>query len=296
MTIIVLLNYNINPNVRTFIKDILSVILQIKISLKEANVNIQNKYFSQENNFRVDHKSPVPLYHQIYLHLRHLIVTSKLTPNEMLPTEMELTEFFSVGRHTIREALSKLVDDGFIERFSGRGTFVRAFKNRESFYLDRSFSHQIAALGMIANSKVLEKFTGIIDNNSPISLQKKMGVPFLQLTRIRYGDDIPLGVQTAILLIDRCPDIQQYDFSKESLYNILSSIYHLKIAEIHNEISASTATEKQSSLIGIEIGEPILIEKTVTYLADGEPIEATNCFYRSDKYNYNISYKYRECD
>lgn len=259
-------------------------------------MNIQNKYFSQEQKFRVNHQSPVPLYHQIYLHLRHLIVTNKLTPSEMLPTEMELTEFFSVGRHTIREALSKLVDDGFIERYSGRGTFVRAFENRERFYLDRSFSHQITALGMVAHSKVLEKFTGIIDNNSPVSLQKKMGVPFLQLTRIRYGNDIPLGVQTAILLIDRCPDIQQYDFSKESLYNILSSIYHLKIAEIHNEISASIATEKQSSLLDIEIGEPILIEKTVTYLADGEPIEATNCFYRSDKYNYNIRYKYRECD
>lgn len=257
-------------------------------------MNIQKIFFSQEQAFSVDHKSPVPLYHQIYLHLRHLIVTNKLTPNEMLPTEMELTEFFSVGRHTIREALSKLVDDGFIERYSGRGTFVREFANRESFYLDRSFSNQVAALGMVAHSKVLEKFTGIVDNNSPVSLQKKIGVPFLQLTRIRYGDDIPLGVQTAILLIDRCPDIQQYDFSKESLYNILSSIYHLKIAEIHNEISASTATEKQSSLLNIEIGEPILTEKTVAYLADGDPIEATNCFYRSDKYNYNIRYKYRE--
>lgn len=257
-------------------------------------MKIQKNYFSQENKFSIDHKSPVPLYHQIYLHLRHLIVTNKLTPNEMLPTEMELTELFSVGRHTIREALSKLVDDGFIERFSGRGTFVRAFENRERFYLDRSFSNQIDALGMVAHSKVLEKFTGLIDKNSPISLQKKLGVPFLQLTRIRFGDDIPLGVQTAILLTDRCPNIQQYDFSKDSLYNILSSIYRLEISEIHTEIFASTATEKQSSLLDIEIGQPILIEKTVTYLADGEPIEATDCFYRSDKYTYNIRYKYRE--
>ena len=257
-------------------------------------MKIQNKYFSQSTNFKVDHKNPVPLYHQIYLHLRQLIVTNQLTAGEMLPTEMELTEFYSVGRHTIRQALSKLVDDGLVERYSGRGTFVRAFENRERFYLDRSFSHQIAALGLIAHSKVLEKFTGFIDKNSPISLQKRLGVPFLQLTRIRYGDDIPFGVQTAILLTDRCPDIQQYDFSKESLYNILSTIYHLQIAEIHNEITASTATEKQSRLIDIEIGEPILIEKTVTYLADGEPIEATNCFYRSDKYTYNIRYKYRE--
>ncbi|MFC2028698.1 GntR family transcriptional regulator [Chloroflexota bacterium] len=296
MTINVLPYYNINPNVRTFKEYIFPDLPLFKFSLKEAIVNIQNKYSSPEQEFRVDHKSPVPLYHQIYLHLRHLIVRKKLTPNEMFPTEMELTELFSVGRHTIREALSKLVDDGFIERYSGRGTFVRELKDRESFYLDRSFSHQIAALGLVAHSKVLENFTGIIDSNSPLSLQKKRGVPFLQLTRIRYGNDIQLGVQTAILLIDRCPDIQQYDFSKESLYHILSSIYHLKISEIHNEISAGTAAENQSSLIGVEVGDPILIENTVTYLADGEPIEATNGFYRSDRYNYNIRYKYRECD
>lgn len=255
---------------------------------------MQQKHLSQIKNFKVNHQNPVPLYHQIYLHLRQLIITNELPASEMLPTEMELTEYFSVGRHTIREALSKLVDDGLIERYSGRGSFVRAFENRERFYLDRSFTQQMAALGLTAHSKVLEKFTGIIDKNSPIILQKKLREPYFQLTRIRYGDDIPFGVQSVILLTARCPNIQQYDFGKESLYNILSSIYHLEIGEIHNEISASTATEKQSDLINIEIGDPILIEKTVTYLTNGEPIEVTDCFYRSDNYTYNVRYKYRE--
>ena len=256
----------------------------------------QKKILIGSEGFRVEHQSPIPLYHQIYLHFRSLIVSNQLTVGELLPSEMKLTEFFSVGRHTIRQALSKLVSDGLVERYSGRGTFVRETDKRESFYLDRSFTQQLADLGLKAHSKVLEKFTGVIDKNSPTHLRKKTGVPFLQLTRIRYGDDIPFGVQTSIILTDRCPNLYQYDFSKESLYNILSSKFQLKIAEIQNEISASNTNEEQSKLINVDIGTPILLEKSVTFLADGEPIEVTNCFYRSDKYHYRIRFKYRGID
>ncbi len=256
-------------------------------------MNERKNILPGSDDFRVNHQSPTPLYHQIYLHIRELITSNQLAAGEMLPPEIDLANFFSVGRHTIRQALSKLVDERLVERFSGRGTFVCKNEKQENFYLDRSFTQQMAALGLIAHSKVLEKRTGMIDESSPVRLRSKMGVPFLQLTRIRYGGDLPFGVQNSTILTDRCPKLDQYDFSKESLYNILSSVYHLEISEIHNEFSANNANEEQSKLLSIKTGTPILLENSVTYLADGEPIEATACYYRSDKYRYSIRFKYR---
>jgi len=123
-------------------------------------MNERKNILPGSDDFRVNHQSPTPLYHQVYLHIRELITSNQLAAGEMLPPEIDLANFFSVGRHTIRQALSKLVDERLVERFSGRGTFVCKNEKQENFYLDRSFTQQMAALGLEAHSKVLEKNRG----------------------------------------------------------------------------------------------------------------------------------------
>jgi GntR family transcriptional regulator len=92
-------------------------------------------------------RSPVPLYHQIYLDLRQMIQSGIIPPGGMLPPEMEICQAYSVGRQTIRQAISRLVDDDLLERFAGRGTFVRTQPSHTQFFLDRSFSQQMREMG-----------------------------------------------------------------------------------------------------------------------------------------------------
>ena len=68
--------------------------------------------------------SPAPLYRQIADELRREIVSGALPVGSALPTEMELCESRSVSRHTAREALRILTEDGLILRRRGVGTVV----------------------------------------------------------------------------------------------------------------------------------------------------------------------------
>lgn len=249
--------------------------------------------FSKQQNFKVDNRNPTPLYHQLYLYLRELIVTNQLHPGEMLPPEIDLAKHFLIGRQTVRRSLSKLVDEGLVERYSGRGTFVKTRKRRENFYFDRSFTQQLNAMGLKPHAKVLEKETGIITTDSPAVLQRRLGGNYMKLKRIRYGDDIPIGVQTSFLITDLCPNIEKNDFSTASLFDLLSSAYNLEITEIHNEFSAGIANTEQAGLLDVEIGTPLLLENTITFISNGEPIETTTCFYRTDNYKYSIFYEYK---
>ncbi len=75
--------------------------------------------------FKIDHQSRLPLYDQIERNLRDLIINGKLNPGEMVPSEWELVELYSVSRLTVRKALDELVHQNWLERKHGVGTFVR---------------------------------------------------------------------------------------------------------------------------------------------------------------------------
>ena len=81
----------------------------------------------------VDSTSPIPLYYQIEADLKHLISSEKLPAGALLPPEVELCRAYGVGRHTMRAAIGRLVNQELVERFAGRGTFVKSSPDRRKF-------------------------------------------------------------------------------------------------------------------------------------------------------------------
>ncbi|MHA7967660.1 GntR family transcriptional regulator [Paenibacillus sp. CAU 1782] len=69
-------------------------------------------------------KSLKPRYEQMYLMLRDRIRAGEYAVGDRIPSEKELMEEFSVSRITSKKALDMLVQDGYIMRQPGRGSFV----------------------------------------------------------------------------------------------------------------------------------------------------------------------------
>jgi GntR family transcriptional regulator len=240
----------------------------------------------------VDPDSPVPLYYQIEEDLRRLIRAGKISPESPIPPELELGRAYGVGRHTIRMALARLVADNMIARRAGRGTFVKPQSDRMKFYLDRSFTRQMAELGRTAHSQVLEIMPSIITEKSPQIFHAKFGAPCLRLVRLRLGGDEPIGIQSSLILTELCPGLEKHDFNQHSLYDILAREYQLIITEIQHTVSATTADEIQADLLQISLGDPLLVVNTTTFLDNRQVIEYTTSYYRADKYEYSTTHTY----
>jgi len=65
-----------------------------------------------------------PRYEQMYLTLRDRLHSGEYTIGDKIPSEKELMEQFEVSRITSKKALDMLVQDGYIVRQPGRGSFV----------------------------------------------------------------------------------------------------------------------------------------------------------------------------
>lgn len=70
-----------------------------------------------------------PLYLQVYQSLKKDITSEKYKAGDKIPAEKKLSDHFQVSAITIKRALEMLVDEGFIQRKRGRGTFVTEKKN-----------------------------------------------------------------------------------------------------------------------------------------------------------------------
>lgn len=56
--------------------------------------------------------------------LRRAIRSGELAPNDRLPPERELAATYAVARGTVREALTRLSDEGLVEVRRGSGTYI----------------------------------------------------------------------------------------------------------------------------------------------------------------------------
>lgn len=238
----------------------------------------------------VDPASPIPLYHQVEIDLRHLIATGQLKPSMPLPPETLLGKAYGVGRHTMRMALSRLAGDRLISRKAGRGTVVTAPENSRRFYLDRSFTRQLEEMGLIPGTRLLEARVGTFDEGAPETFRARIGESYLRLLRLRLGDGQPIGLQDAIIPLALCPGLERYDFSQRSLYGVLASDYDLMIMSITHTVSASAATAQQAHLLSIPSGAPLLKVQTDSYVSPRTAIEHTVSYYRSDRYEFSTTH------
>ena len=62
-------------------------------------------------------------YYVLMEELKQSILSGVIKPGEKLPSENELSARYQISRHTVRKALSILINEGYIEAEHGRGTF-----------------------------------------------------------------------------------------------------------------------------------------------------------------------------
>lgn len=237
----------------------------------------------------VDPQSPVPLYHQISLDLHRMIEQQIIPPGSILPPETEINQAYGVGRQTVRKAIARLVDDNLVERYAGKGTFVRDHVERANFQLDRSFSQHVRDMGLEPHSRVLCQEEKTIDEEAPAAMQKWQGTPCLKLERVRYGDQEPICYQSSTVLTHHCSELGQHDFNCKSLYEVLAKEFNLIIVKMDHLVRAVAADDYRADLLDIPPGSPLLYVATTAFLEDGEIIEISFSYYRAERYEYRTS-------
>jgi len=204
--------------------------------------------------------------------LRRAIIEGKFPPVAKLPNEDALCERYAVSRITLREAVRGLIEDGYVIRRQGSGTFVTqgpALRNT----LDANFSYTeyLESTGIRVSKKVLDarRITGSLEVLDDLRLPS--GSAVLQIRRVRIADRKP-----AIYSIDSLPseiadpkrDLKAFS---ASLYLLLESRGHT-VDHARTIIEPQVATAQIGEILKVPAGTPLQHLKQVDYDASGRPV------------------------
>jgi GntR family transcriptional regulator len=235
-------------------------------------------------------KDPIPLYYQVYRSLL-LRISSGQYAASRVPPEDELARSFGVSKITVRNALRMLEDEGIVQRMPGRGTFVH---RRDLNYIRETssllgFNEEIQTVGHKPSSRELEKRVMLPPKIPQRRLAIPSGAEVLFLKRLRNVDDLPLGVQTAYLPIQRFPGLERFDFSKESLYRILAAEYGVSLHTARQSYRIAYPDAATAELLETTPAAPGFSAERLTFDINGQPVEYVETFFRGDRFSVHIT-------
>ena len=73
---------------------------------------------------KIDPRSSTPIYEQVELGIKELILKGALKPRDKLPSVREMSTILTTNPNTISKAYGELEREGIIETLRGKGTFV----------------------------------------------------------------------------------------------------------------------------------------------------------------------------
>lgn len=231
----------------------------------------------------------MPLYFQIEEAIKQKIDKGEWITGTMISSEREFAENYEVSRMTVRQAINNLVNDGYLTRQKGKGTFVSAKKIEQKLLGLTSFTEDMRSRGYQPASKLIS-FQTIRANQR---LAKALEIPedkdVYEIKRVRLANDIPMAIETTFVPVHLLY-LQESHIKEGSLYSEVENA-GFKIDYATQSLEASIARDAESEILEITKGAPVLLIERQTFLTNGMPLELVHSVYRGDRYKFMIDMK-----
>jgi GntR family trehalose operon transcriptional repressor len=226
-------------------------------------------------------------YSNLYNTLHSMIKDGTLKSGDKLPSENELMAEYGISRDTVRKSLQLLLENGFITKIRGKGSFVTELMR---------FEFPVAGLisfKELSSSKVIGDSTTKV-----ISLRSCKGNPFVR-EKLGLGNEEEIWAVTRVRTIDGRRVILDKDhfvkslvenltaeICEDSIYEYLEKELNLKIGYAHKEIVIERATEEDERNLDLMGFDVVAVVNTLVYLQNGTLLQYTQSRHCPDKFRF----------
>ena len=202
-------------------------------------------------------RSRQPLYMQAAGQLRLKIERGIWAPGSQIPIIEDRQAEFGLSRATIREALDMLQREGLIDRFRGKGTFVRAqLPERQSHILPTSWAVLLDSLRNI-EATLIQPMRRIEGDALQGAVAGRVAGGFVWFRRIHSRDENPYCLIDISLRADVF-DADPESFAAAPVVLVLAERHRERIGSAFQRVTFSNADETSARALGIALGAPVV--------------------------------------
>jgi len=200
----------------------------------------------------------IPQHHRLYEIVRKHILQGMYPEGSLLPSENDMCNLHAVTRPTVRQALSRLVSDGFIKKHQGKGSIVQPLPRGIGIL---SIQGTTTGIGRhnLETIPAGKPEIGRWPADFPFSLtpeEKESGC--IRLERTRIVDGLPVLYEKSYLPNINLPRFVQKSFTNKSLFEVLRGVYQIEVMGGHQRIRAQGASQEISNRLAVTVGEAVL--------------------------------------
>ena len=221
-------------------------------------------------------------YRQLADALRHGV----FEPGSKLPAERTLASRYAVSRVTVRNALTRLAEEGALESVLGSGWFVTPQVVSEPPSVLQSFSQMAHARGLRPTARVVTQVVRPATLSEADQLHVAPAAQVLELVRLRGMDETLICLDMAVLPTSLALGLVDADLEDRSLYSELEGRCGVRVERSAYSVHAEVADRALAAQLQIEVGWPVLVGQEVGYAASGQPLLLGHSRYRGDAYRF----------
>lgn len=238
----------------------------------------QNPLFSRLTTTLAE-ESRTPLYKRFATGIKEAVRDGILLHEEILPSERDFSQLLGISRITVRKAMDELEKEGVVFRSRGYGTQICS-QFEYSLKEPKGLSQQAVLRGKKPDTVWINKSKILCsaEIGEKLGLSKDSEVYLLK--RIRYVDQQAVSVEESWVPARFIADA---DDIRISLYDYFNKHQILPVKS-QSRVSARMPDEALQQQIALPANVPVLVIKQLALDAQGNPLEYSISYCRSDMY------------
>lgn len=201
-------------------------------------------------------RSAISRYIQLATLFRQRIDTGQWPVDQQIPTVEELSTECGVARATIRQALDQLEEEGLIERFRAKGTFVRRRPREELWCAVATDWSGLLRPSHTATIEVLQDEADVVLGHAPYMIGEA-AASYRRLHRRHWRHDAPF-LLTDVHIDERLRDhISQKDIETKTALRLVADIEDVEIVDAQQTLTIGTADLETAESLFIPLNAPV---------------------------------------
>ena len=176
-----------------------------------------------------------------------------------------------------------MVDEGFLQKQQGRGTFVLASRLAEPLADPEHFLLSGFDAEDPEPHQGLQRRDGALPRLDPGQARSPLDEPVHKIRKVLSPDGEPAAFRTSFVPVAIAPRLPQADLSLP-LYSLVETMYGVTATEADEVIEFIVADDFRAGMLDVEVGHPIILVERIIFSEAGEALECSRSYYRADRF------------